>query len=398
MDGKILAVLAVAIIAIAGIAAFVLLNNNNSGDDSDEVRVSVISGDIHQIAVHVGIEKKYFEDRGIKVTISNSTNGAGVATSLMNGDANLGFLGAPPATINMINNGYITSSSITNESKAYNLVARVNSEGSGFFVKKAVLDDPSAAVPARNGTAFYTVSDGAFLVGPENAAAWGGLVYATPGTTSIQHIQLLSIASQLGLKVAMYTVNTSVNADTIYYVSNLANYQAIVGDKSISAGVIWEPQYQRVIEESPDYVSLGLTNDFFPDHTCCVIASNVSYAKANSASLEKFLSGYSDAVSFVVKALEDVDSDDYKWLVSFTKSKVPGLTDQEVKESLSNITYLYADGKDGNLSKLKSDIESLVAGLKDVGALTKDVSDPAAFANLFVNDQYLKAAVSGNAS
>ena len=129
-----------------------------------------------------------------------------------------------------------------------------------------------------------------------------------------------------------------------------------------------------------------------------MIASNVSYAKANSASLEKFLSGYSDAVSFVVKALEDVDSDDYKWLVSFTKSKVPGLTDQEVKESLSNITYLYADGKDGNLSKLKSDIESLVAGLKDVGALTKDVSDPAAFANLFVNDQYLKAAVSGNAS
>ena len=393
MDKKILAVLAIAIIAIAGIAAFVLLNNN-SGNDKDDVKVSVISGDIHQIAVHVGIEKGYFKDQGVNVKISNSTNGAGVATSLMNGDSNLGFLGAPPATINMINNGYIDSKSITNESKAYNLVARVNSEGSGFFIKKAVVDDPAADVPSRNGVAFYAVKDGSFVVGPENASAWGGLVYATPGTTSIQHIQLLSIASQIGLKVAMYTVNTSLADDTMYYVSNLANYQSIIGDKSIDAGVIWEPQYQRVIQESTDYISLGLTNDFFPDHTCCVIAANVAYAKGHSSDLEKFLTGYKNAVSFVVKALEDVNSADYKWLVSFTKDKVPGLTEQEVKDALSNIMYLYADGKDGNLSGLKSDITSLVGGLKDVGALTKDVSDPAAFANLFVNDQYLKAAAS----
>jgi hypothetical protein len=312
----------------------------------------------------------------------------------MNGDSTLAFLGAPPATINMINNGYIDSKSITNESKAYNLVARVNSEGSGFFIKKAVVDDPAADVPSRNGVAFYAVKDGSFVVGPENASAWGGLVYATPGTTSIQHIQLLSIASQIGLKVAMYTVNTSLADDTMYYVSNLANYQSIIGDKSIDAGVIWEPQYQRVIQESTDYISLGLTNDFFPDHTCCVIAANVAYAKGHSSDLEKFLTGYKNAVSFVVKALEDVNSADYKWLVSFTKDKVPGLTEQEVKDALSNIMYLYADGKDGNLSGLKSDITSLVGGLKDVGALTKDVSDPAAFANLFVNDQYLKAAAS----
>ena len=73
------------------------------------VKVAVITGDIHQIAIHWADEKGYFSSLGLGVDIVGSNNGAGVATALINGEATLGFLGAPPATITTVNAGYITA-------------------------------------------------------------------------------------------------------------------------------------------------------------------------------------------------------------------------------------------------------------------------------------------------
>ena len=229
---------------------YAIQNRDSLKSGSASINVAVISGDIHQIAIHVGIEKKLFSEYGVNIVISNTTNGGGVATSLINGDSQIGFLGAPPATINMINFGYIDSDSVKDTGKAFNLVARVNSEGSGLYINSKVLDDPGSSVLKRNGTEFYSVSGGTYTVDKSNAKAWGGLVYGTPGTTSIQHIQLLTLAKQMGLNVKQYTVGEKISSDTMYWITNLANYQAIVGDKTIDAGIIWEPQFQRVIQEA----------------------------------------------------------------------------------------------------------------------------------------------------
>ena len=227
-----------------------IANKDSLKDGTATVKVAVISGDIHQIAVHVGIEKGTFNTYGVTVQISNATNGGGIATSLINGDSQLGFLGAPPATINMINFGYIDSEAVQDTSKAFQLVARVNSEGSGLYINSNVLDNPNASVLKRNGTAFFSVDGDEYTVSSANAKAWGGLVYGTPGTTSIQHIQLLTLATEMGLNVKQYMVGTSIESDTLYWVTNLANYQTITGDPTINAGIIWEPQFQRVIQES----------------------------------------------------------------------------------------------------------------------------------------------------
>ncbi len=227
-----------------------IANKDSLKDGTATVKVAVISGDIHQIAVHVGIEKGTFKEYGVTVEISNATNGGGIATSLINGDAQLGFLGAPPATINMINFGYIDSTGVKDTSKAFQLVARVNSEGSGLYINSNVLDDPNASVLKRNGTEFFTASGDTYTVSSANAKAWGGLVYGTPGTTSIQHIQLMTLATEMGLKIKQYMVGDSLSSDTLYWVTNLANYNTITGDPTISGGIIWEPQFQRVIQES----------------------------------------------------------------------------------------------------------------------------------------------------
>lgn len=221
-----------------------------TSNDKVKVKVSVITGDIHQIAVHVAQKQGYFDNYGIEVEFAPAQNGGGVATSLLNGDCSIGLMGAPPATINMVNNGYIDSTGIKDAGKAYNLVARVNSEGSGLYIDKSVLDNVNSAVPMRNGVPFYEEKDGVFYVTTDNAKAWGGLIMGTPGTTSIQHIQLLTLAKELGLKTSMYTIGEKLQSDTLYYVTNLSNYQLIITDISINGGIIWEPQYQKVIQEA----------------------------------------------------------------------------------------------------------------------------------------------------
>ena len=80
---------------------------SESGYSMYSVKVAVIAGDIHQIAIHLGQSLGIFESYGIELNISSAANGAGVATSLQNGEADVGFVGAPPMTTTVVNGGLI---------------------------------------------------------------------------------------------------------------------------------------------------------------------------------------------------------------------------------------------------------------------------------------------------
>ena len=282
------------------------------------------------------------------------------------------------------------------DSSAFNIISRVNSEGSGLYIKSSVADT-SGAVPVRisNSTPFF--GDG-FTLSEANKAAWGGLILGDPGVSSIQHTQLASIAAAVGLKFVQYTTEVgSVQNDTMYYVTNLANYGAITTAPDIQGGIIWEPQFQRVIQEDPSYTTLALTNDLFDGHTCCIIAANHNWLKDNSGDAVKFLAGYIKAVDYIVNA-KKTGGDALADVVTIAKNSTTGLDDAEVNAALANIDYLYADEDDGSLDQLTKDIESLAGSLKDFGAITKDYGSGSSFAKAFVDDTYLKDAVAGKAS
>ena len=282
------------------------------------------------------------------------------------------------------------------DSSAFNIISRVNSEGSGLYIKSSVADT-SGAGPVRisNSTPFF--GDG-FTLSEANKAAWGGLILGDPGVSSIQHTQLASIAAAVGLKFVQYTTEVgSVQNDTMYYVTNLANYGAITTAPDIQGGIIWEPQFQRVIQEDPSYTTLALTNDLFDGHTCCIIAANHNWLKDNSGDAVKFLAGYIKAVDYIVNA-KKTGGDALADVVTIAKNSTTGLDDAEVNAALANIDYLYADEDDGSLDQLTKDIESLAGSLKDIGAITKDYGSGSSFAKAFVDDTYLKDAVAGKAS
>jgi ABC-type nitrate/sulfonate/bicarbonate transport system substrate-binding protein len=173
-----------------------------------------------------------------------------------------------------------------------------------------------------------------------------------------------------------------------------------MGNTDIQGGIIWEPQFQKVIQEgSATYRTLALTNDVFPDHACCVIAMNHDWLKDNSTVAVKFLAGYIKAVDFINNAKKNTSGADYADLVTIAKSSTVGLSDAEVTVALTNITYLYADDDEGSLSGLTDGIGTLADDLKDLGIITSDkFKSGEKFAKAFVDDKYLKDAVAGKAS
>ena len=80
-------------------------------DDGSKVKIklSVIAGDIHQIAIHYGVDIGIFDKYGIDIVISSQDNGPAVATALQAGEADLGLLGAPPITITVMNSSLVTA-------------------------------------------------------------------------------------------------------------------------------------------------------------------------------------------------------------------------------------------------------------------------------------------------
>lgn len=81
-----------------------------TGDETTtNITVAVISGDVHQMAIHYAMSIGIFEEYGISITLSQQPNGDGVAVALENGTAQIGFIGAPPMTIKVINSEYVTA-------------------------------------------------------------------------------------------------------------------------------------------------------------------------------------------------------------------------------------------------------------------------------------------------
>ena len=287
---------------------------------------------------------------------------------------------------------------VSYDSSAFNVVSRVNSEGSGFYIDKTVADT-SGLMPKRISNNVDFFGDG-WTLSSANKDAWGGLIMGDPGNQSIQHIQLATIASSVGLKFAQYVEGSSTSNDTLYYVTNLNNYGAIMGDANIQGGIVWEPQFQKVIQKSSDkYTTLALTNDVFDGHACCIIAANHNWLGENSGNMVKFLAAYIKAVDYINTAKANPSGAEYADIMSIAKTNNPTLDDAEIAAALGTITYLYADDENGSLGTLKSNIADLAKSLNDMGFITsKNFKDANKVANAFVDDKYLKDAVADKAS
>ena len=275
-----------------------------------------------------------------------------------------------------------------------NVIAAVNTEGSGIYIKSSI---------DKN-----TMFDFSTPIPTPKASGWVGKIFGTPGAATIQHVQLLQLINGMGLKAASYNVNTynPNTTDTVYLYTGISNATLALGNNVLDGGSLWQPQYQIIVDApSHTFKPLVLTNDIFPGHSCCVIAGNNGYLKSNEDKVVRFLAAYVHAVNWVNNALDEGKTDptnaDYVRLIDIAMDAVnanaPGsiITKAEIEEALYTVTY--TDG--GNLSELTTNVanlsEQMVQLNQTSGIQLSDLGFASGqkFAEKFVTNTYLAKAI-----
>lgn len=291
------------------------------------------------------------------------------------------------------------------------IVGRVNTDGSGIIINadenvdNYVSIDKSEDEPSEPhlGTA------GKWVI--LHKEGWAGKVFTDPGAATIQHVQLSTIASEMGLKFVQYTNTTKISDDTLYYYPGVPSYEKYVSEYNtndkISGGIFWEPQSSIAVISGCKMMTV--TNDLFPGHTCCTIAGQTSYMQSHQDETVRFLAAYIKSVNQMVKAIDDGSGEAYDKVIKLASEKVSmlqGFTDEQKKEAVLSafeyVVYKYADTTNADvedpLADLKKDVADMAGEFKDGNLVRNSYSDLGfksnqELADKFVDSSYMKQAM-----
>ncbi len=296
--------------------------------------------------------------------------------------------------------------------KEINVLARVNSEGSGMYLRSSENPDDYLEVLSLDDK--YEPKDGDKVVENEryklvfHTEAWGGKVFGTPGLATIQHVHLSKIVTtMLDMEFVQYKATTELKDDVVYFSPDYPSFGNFKDKAYLTGAFNWEVQYSLAIDNG--CVGLFMTDQIFPEHTCCLLAGNERFTSANPDVTVRFIAAYIESVNTINDIIKNkVGTPEYDELVKLGVEKTGLATtaagannpEQVVKDALQNITYLYGDDDNAAdpLSALKTDLTGLVDEFAASGALKvkptdlgfKETKD---FVNRFVNSSYLKSAL-----
>ncbi|MHA1863989.1 MAG: ABC transporter substrate-binding protein [Candidatus Thorarchaeota archaeon] len=220
-----------------------------------DVRIGYLSKDLHQLALRVAIVNGLFEREGITVNLVEFGNGAYEMDGFLTGEIDMGYLGAAPALVKRINQDILVT-----------ILAAVNLEGSAIMVSKTEFDAGHVT----------TVADLA------------GKGVHTPGPATVQNYLLRLALNQSGLSFSNITAYTTIPA---------AMADSLTA--SDPAFIVWEP-YNAKAEYEGKAVPLIQSGEIWPNHPCCVVASENSFLASHPDIVQKVIDIHAEAEEWIV--------------------------------------------------------------------------------------------------
>jgi NitT/TauT family transport system substrate-binding protein len=234
-----------------------------------DVRIGYLQKDLHQLALRVAIENGLFEREGITVDLVQYGNGALEMDGFLAGQIDMGYLGAAPAMVKRIN-----------QEIPVTVMAAVNLEGSAIEVSKTEFDAGHVT----------TIAD---LVGKG--------VYQ-PGPSTVQNFLLRLALNQSGLSydnITALTTSPSLMADSL--------------TAENPAFIAWEP-FNAKAEYDNKTVPLILSGDIWPNHPCCVLASDNAFLAAHPDIVQKVIDIHVEAEAWIVNNTAQAIAIATEWL------------------------------------------------------------------------------------
>lgn len=101
---KIILLVGIFILVLIGIFLFMFYKTNNKDNNLETIKLAEVTHSPFYTPLYVAIEKKYFEDEGLKIDLILTSGANNVVAAVLSGDVNIGFCG-PEATIYVYNEG-----------------------------------------------------------------------------------------------------------------------------------------------------------------------------------------------------------------------------------------------------------------------------------------------------
>jgi len=238
------ALVAVSIIALSGLGFYYYATPRPAS-----VRLGYLLGDIHQLAIPVALEKGYFAQEGLNVSLVGPfTAGPALMKAFAAGELDVGYVGTPPA--------------LTHAAKGVDIqiLASVNNEGSALIVRRGIsriedLKGKSVAIP---------------MVG------------------SIQDILLRMTLLRHGMTYKDLSVIEVRCPDM--------PAQLEVG--RLDGYIAWEPYCAQAIVAGTGSL-LASSSEIWPGHPCCVLVASRSFIAKQPSIVEKMVRVHVRATRFI---------------------------------------------------------------------------------------------------
>jgi len=286
------------------------------------VRLAYLQNDLHHLALWVALDKGFFRDEGVEVTIAGVFRaGSEVAGALGAGQLDMAYLGEAPATI-----------AAARGSAHIRVVAQANTEGS------ALVALPTGAVAGIGDLPGKTV--------------------AVPGLSSVQEVLLLKALASRGIPAA------SVNVVVLGAPEMIPALRA----GQIDAFVAWEPYPSRAVLSGAGRI-VSDSAAIWPNHPCCVLAADKAFLDARPAEAAAVARAHARATAFIREHPDEAAA---------VAVKYTGASPAEAAAAIKNVRYDAAINVEGEREYLRLLTQLGFIQTKDPDKFLDDFLDTAA--------------------
>jgi NitT/TauT family transport system substrate-binding protein len=255
-----------------------------SDASDDPIRVAYLQNDIHHLPLWIAIEKRMFEEQGIRVKVEGIFRSGPEVMSAFSGKAiDLAYVGEAP-TVTALANGTVD----------VGILAQVNTEGSAIVIRS----DSEIA----------------------NCSGLRGKQIAVPGYSTVQDLLLRKSSDSSGLdgngpKVMVLRPPEMISA---------------LRTNQIEGFIAWEPYPSQAVKMDIGKILVG-SCDIWKDHPCCVLVVDKRFGEKNRARLEKIRTAHDKSIDFIHNNFDEA----VRIAVKYT-----GLDEEIVRKAMGNVTYV----------------------------------------------------------
>jgi NitT/TauT family transport system substrate-binding protein len=257
----------------------------SQGTDSKPIRLGYLQNDIHQLACWVALEKGYYAQEGLEVTVAGIFKaGPELMSAFAAGVLDMGYVGIAPAT-----------TAVANKTARVKILAQANSEGSALVVRK---DSP-----------FRSSRD------------LKGKILAVPGHATVQDFLLRKALSQANLS----------DQESRIMVLKPPEMNGALRNGDIDGFMAWEPFPAKAVTMGVGRILIN-SHDIWPDHPCCVLAAETRFVEKHFEEARKMVKVHVRATDFINHNPQEVLP---------IALKYTGMDEKTLTLAMKNVQYAY---------------------------------------------------------